>query len=254
MHGFGVFFGKELREIVRTWRIWVLPLIMVAFGVLSPVTAEVTPALLESLSEADAGIVVQIPDPTTASAYQEWMQNLAQVGLIAVVVSMAGMIARERKSGTAVLVLTKPVSRAAMVAAKVAANALLLVVAVVVGTVACWATTQLFFENVLVSELLGATALWLALAVMFAAVMSLLGVAIRSQGGATGAGLGAYLVIAVLSGWGPARDYSPAGLMSAGARLIAGQEPAVLWPVVSAFLATVVLTAAAVAVFRRKEL
>ena len=254
MHGFGVFLAKELREIVRTWRIWVLPSIMVFIGLLGPVTAEITPALIESVTQAQQEITIEIPDPTTAWAYAEWVDSLTQIALIAIIISMAGMVAAERKSGTAVLVLTKPVSRTAMVVAKVLASILLLAVSLVMGAVVCWATTQVFFENELFAEFVQATALWFVLALVFVTLMALLSTAIKSQAGAAGAGLGVYVAMAILSAWGPGRDFSPAGLLGVGNRLLTGEETAVMWPVSTSLAAAVVLTLGAAVLFRRKEL
>ena len=39
MTGFGAFMQKELTEIRRTWRLWVIPGILVFFGVTSPIIA-----------------------------------------------------------------------------------------------------------------------------------------------------------------------------------------------------------------------
>ncbi len=43
MSSFRAFLGKELREIVRTWRIWVLPGIVLFFAVTGPVIARLPP-------------------------------------------------------------------------------------------------------------------------------------------------------------------------------------------------------------------
>ena len=45
MSGFGAFLAKELTEIRRTWRIWVVPGIVIFMGLTSPVLAKLTPAL-----------------------------------------------------------------------------------------------------------------------------------------------------------------------------------------------------------------
>ena len=43
MSGFAAFAGKEAREILRTWRIWVLPGILLFFALTGPVLAKLTP-------------------------------------------------------------------------------------------------------------------------------------------------------------------------------------------------------------------
>jgi len=70
MHGFYVFLAKEMREIVHTWRMWVLPGIMIVVGLISPVFAELTPKLLESVAKSQPGVVFQMPDPTAQERYR----------------------------------------------------------------------------------------------------------------------------------------------------------------------------------------
>lgn len=255
MRGFAVFLGKELREIVRTWRIWVVPAIMVFIGISSPILAKITPELVSSLASSDQpGLVIQIPDPVTRDAYLQFSKNAMQMALIAVIIAVAGMIAAEKRSGTAALVLTKPVSRTGMVVAKVLSNWVLLIGATLAGAGLCVAVTVAVFDSTLIKEFAIATLLWLLFSGMFVAFMALFSASIGSQGGAAGAGIGLYLGVSILSAWGPGRDYTPAGLLSAGDRIVAGQDPSLLWPVLTALFATAAAVALAAWVFERQEL
>lgn len=255
MRGFMVFLGKEMTEILRTWRIWVLPLIMVFIGVTSPVLAEFTPALVESLATSDqTGIVIEIPEAITRDAYLQFSKNSMQMALIAVIIAVAGMIAAEKRTGTAVLVLTKPVARTGMVVAKVLSNWALLLCATLLGAVLCVGVTALVFDTTLIAEFTCATALWFVLGAMFIACMALISTLIGSQSGAAGAGIGLYLVVSILSAWGPGRDYTPAGLLSAGDRVLLGESPALFWPVITAVGVSLAAVALASALFERQEL
>ena len=119
MTGFGAFLWKEFVEIRRTWRIWVIPGMLVFFGVTSPIIAALTPALVRSMAASQPGVVIQIPPPTALDAYGQFLKNLNQFVLIAVIIAGAGVVSGERSSGTAVLALTKPLSRGAFVLAKI---------------------------------------------------------------------------------------------------------------------------------------
>jgi ABC-2 type transport system permease protein len=254
MHGFGVFLGKEFREIVRTWRLWVLPSLFVFVGLSSPVLAKLTPKLLESVAGGQQGVTVTIPDPTTIDAYLQFSKNVMQMVLIAVIIIAAGLIAAERKSGTAVLVLTKPVSRPAFVVAKFVANWVLVAGSTLLGAALCFGVTAAIFDTSVTTEFARATGVWLVFAGMVVAVMTLLSTLIGSQAGAAGAGVGFYLIISIMSAWGPLRDYSPAGLVTAGDRLMLGQPVVLVWPLAGAVVLAVVAVAAAALVFQRQEL
>jgi ABC-2 type transport system permease protein len=254
MRGLGVFLLKELREVTRTWRLWVLPSILVVVGVIGPISALLAPALVESLAGSQPGVVIEIPEPTTVDAYLEFVGDLTQIVLIAVVIASAGMIAGEVRSGTAVLVLTKPLSRQAMVVAKVVSNSAIVAFSTALGATVCWALTNVVFDDSLAAEFARAVGVWLALALLFVALMALFSVVLRSQAGAAGAGLAAYLLLAIASGWGPAREFTPAGLVVAGNPLLTGGEVELLWPLLGAAAGVLALTALAAAVFARQEL
>ena len=76
MRGLPIFLAKEFREITRTWRMWVLPLVMVSFAVMSPIIAAMTPQLIESVASE---ITIDLPDPTTTDAYLQFSKNNTQI-------------------------------------------------------------------------------------------------------------------------------------------------------------------------------
>ena len=88
-----------------------------------------------------------MPTPTYLDAYAQWAKNLTQIVLFAIIIIYGGLSRPERKSGTAILVLTKPVSRSAFVVAKAVVHSVFLALALVVtlGTLVTWGATALVF-------------------------------------------------------------------------------------------------------------
>ncbi|MBN1192089.1 MAG: ABC transporter permease [Coriobacteriia bacterium] len=255
MGGFRAFLGKEFREIVRTWRIWVIPGIVLFFALTGPVTAKVTPELLGTLmSEQQTGIVIQLPDPTYTDAYLQWTKNLAQIVTFVVIIVFGGMISSEKRSGTAVLVLTKPLSRASFVLAKFVSQTGLLLATVSIGAALTWGSTYAVFGEAPIGPLARATGAWLVLAVMFVALMETLSAILDSQAGAAGLGFAAYILISIATMWGPAVRHSPAGLVNAPTELAMQESVALGWPVATSLVAAALFVAATVVVFRRREL
>lgn len=254
MTGFGAFLWKELVEIRRTWRIWVIPGMLVFFGVTSPIIAALTPALVRSMAASQPGVVIQIPPPTALDAYGQFLKNLNQFVLIAVIIAGAGIISGERSSGTAVLALTKPLSRGAFVLAKIVSQITLLVAATAFGAVACLALTAVVFGVAHPARVATAMALWLLYASLLVVVMTLFSAGFRSRGAAAGAGLGFYFLALLLSAWGPAARYSFLGLMSAMRDALMGEALSSGWPVTTAVAAIVVGVVAALGIFERQEL
>jgi ABC-2 type transport system permease protein len=254
MSGYGAFLRKEALEILRTWRIWVLPGIVLFFALSGPPLMKLTPQLLETLTTEQPGVIIQFPDPTYKEVYLDWISNLAQIVLFAVIIIFGGMISREKKSGTATLVLTKPISRRAFVLAKFTSSLALLTLATVVGTFALWGMTLAVFGEAPGAELWAATALWGVTAVLFLGVMTLLSSWLDSGGAAAGLGIAVFVALSLLGLWGPAVDYTPAGLIGGPVRYLSGEDPMLLWPVLTGVVAAVAAVVAATAVFARREL
>lgn len=254
MMGFGAFLRKELTEIRRTWRLWVIPGMLVFFGVTSPIIAALTPALVKSMTATQPGVMIQLPPPTALDAYGQFIKNLQQFVLIAVVIAGAGVVSGERASGTAVLALTKPLSRGAFVVAKILSQGALLVTATALGTAACLVMTAVIFQAPDAARLVTAVALWLLYALLVVVVMTLLSAAFRSRGAAAGVGLAFYFLTFLFSAWGPAARYGFVGLLPAMRHALIGQEVSSGWPVATAVGAMVLGTATAVGIFKRQEL
>ncbi|MDY0341271.1 MAG: ABC transporter permease subunit [Coriobacteriia bacterium] len=255
MRGFGVFLGKELQEIVRTWRIWVLPGIVLIFAVSGPPLAKITPQLLSSLMDAQGtGVVIELPDPTYVDAYLQWTKNLSQIVIFALIIMFAGSVSAEKRAGTAVLALTKPLSRSAFVLGKCVSHTVLLAVTTLVGAVVTWGLTLAIFGEAPLGPLIGATGVWLLEALFFVALMILLSSSMDSQAGAAGVGLGVYLLLSIATIWEPAVQYSPAALVGAPADIAMSDAVALGWPIATTVALTIALVFTTIAVFRRREL
>jgi ABC-2 type transport system permease protein len=252
--GFAAFLGKEALETRKTWRLWVLPGVLVFLGLTTPILAAVTPALLKMTAERSPGVVIRLPEPTSMDAYLQFMGNLAQLALLVVIITGASLVAGERRAGTATLVLTKPLSRSAFIVAKALAGLGILAVATALGAALCVAVTILLFDASHIGRFVESVAVWLVLAAMFTCLMVLLSAAVDRQAVAAGGGIAAYVTLFVLTGFPLVRDRSPAGLLSANDALLKGRDVAVAAPLLVTATLAVVSVAAAVWVFRRKEL
>ena len=254
MTGFTAFLRKELTEIRRTWRLWVIPGMLVFFGLTSPIIAALTPALVQSMSASQPGVVIRLPPPTALDASAQFLKNLNQFVLLAIVIAGAGVISGERSAGTAILVLTKPLSRAAFVVAKILSQLLLLVVSTALGTLACLAMTAVVFDGSGATRLLTVVAIWLVYATVMVVVMTLFSATFASRGATAGAGLAFYFLALLLSSWGPTARYSFAGLFPAMRDVLMGKAETPYWPLITATAFIVASSLGAIAVFRRKEL
>jgi ABC-2 type transport system permease protein len=254
VNGYLVFTRKEVSEIIHTWRIWVLPAIMLFFAVTAPVIARFTPEIVGAVGGAGLGQLA-LPTPTYLDAYGGWIKNLSQIILFAITIIYGGIVSSELRNGTVLLILTKPLTRGAFVIVKAAVSCAFVVALLVAGTLLTWAVTAAIFGTAPAGPLWSAATIWLVLAILYVALMTFLSVAIGSAAGASGAGIGAFALLSIAAIWKPLNDYSPAGLAGQAASLAAHADtPSSLWPVVSSLAVSVLLVWGAVTLFRKKEL
>jgi len=249
-----VFARKEAVEIVRTWRIWVLPAIILLFAITAPLLARFTPEIVGAVAGNQLGGVT-LPPGTALDASGQWIKNLSQIALFALIIIYGGIVSSETSSGTAILVLTKPMSRAAFVAVKAVIHSAFLVVLALLGALVTWGLTAAVFGEAPAGPVWSSTLVWIVLGVFYIALMTFFSVLIPSAAGAAGAGLGAFVLLTIAGLWKPLGDHSPAGLAGQAAALAAEQNvPDMLWPVLVSLVAAVALVVAAALLFRRKEL
>jgi ABC-2 type transport system permease protein len=253
MSGFAHFLRKEAAEIMRTWRLPVVAGVVAFFAVSGPILALLTPQLLESMQSSQPGVVITVPDPTWRDAYVQWIKNLSQIVAFITIIASAGTVAGELSSGSGVLVLTKPVSRGGFVVAKCLAMIGLVTVTTLVGAGLTQAVTYAVFGEAPTESLWLSTALWLVFAALLISFTVLLSSTLPTLA-AAGVGVGGFFAVSLAALWGPAVKYSPAGLSIAPAEVLAGKDPALMWPVVTTLLASVLLVVAAAWAFSRREI
>ncbi len=250
MTGIGPFLLKELREITKTWRAYVLPLTLLLCAVASPLLAKATPYLVSTV----ANLPLKLPDPTVADAYAQWIKNLGQLALLVVIVSFSSAVNGERSSGTASLALSKGLTPSAFIVAKVTSAVALVTVPTVLGTVVMALVTQAAFGEAPWRPLVGSTAVWLVLAIWSVTVVILLSTVLESTSATAGLGIAAWVALAALSAWGPAARWSPAGLVPAPTTLAAGMDTPWVWPVVTGVVASALVVVVTALLMRRREL
>jgi len=140
------FLKKELNEILKTYKIWVVPLIFVFFGFLSPITAKLLPKIVESQMEAQ-NITMMLPVPSALESFAQYFKNLSQIGALAVILLSMGLVSEEKAKGTLHLILTKPVSRSSVIVSKFLAQSILFVVSVLIGGAVCFLYTYVLFNE-----------------------------------------------------------------------------------------------------------
>lgn len=244
---------KELLELQRTRRLLVIAVVFVFFGFLSPLTAKLTPEIIKLLPEGEL-IAEMIPDPTIADAVIQYNKNISQFGIVLALLMTMGTVVQEKDKGTAALMLSKPLPRAAFLGSKFAALSLAFMMGLVLSGAAAYYYTILLFEAPAIGSWLALNVLMLLFLLVFVALTLLCSVVSRSLIVAGGLGFGAMAIVSLLGLLPAIGDYMPGQLTKWGLGLNTGGAEA-SWPAVWGSLAIIVVALLmAWAIFRNQEL
>jgi ABC-2 type transport system permease protein len=256
MMGFRALLAKELREQLRTNRFIAVAAVFVLFGILGPLMDRYMKELYDAFGTQSGGFTIQVPGPSLEGAATQIIGNLSQFGIICALLLAMGSVAWEKERGTAGMILTKPASRAAFLAAKLVAISLTLGFAVLLGCGFAYAYVLLLYPSVypLGGYVAMALLMWW-MCVAFAAITMLGSTLTRSAIAAAGIGLLAMLVVGIVGALPVVGDYALSSLSKPALDLMMGRDPGqILGPV----LFNVALVPAVFAItwlaFRHQEL
>ncbi|UOQ84576.1 ABC transporter permease [Gracilibacillus salinarum] len=146
------------KEVIEDWRnykwIWV-PLVFMMLCVMDPLTTYYMPVILDSVGGLPEGTIIPAPDLQAGEAIMLSLAELSSLGVLVVVAISMAVIAGERKSGVAQLVLVKPVRYLTYITAKWAAKLLLVFTSFLLGMLISWYYVYLLFGDLAVTEFVG---------------------------------------------------------------------------------------------------
>jgi len=187
--------------------------VFVLFGLTSPLLAKYTPEIIKSIAGAEqfAGL---IPTPTSADAMGQYIKNITQFGFLLAILLGMNAVAGEKESGTAAMILSKPMPRWAFILSKFFAQAILYASAFLVAGLGAYYYTILLFGSFDPGTFMGINLLlfiWLITFVAAALLGSVLGTSVAA---AAGIGMG-FCIALLLAGSIPKYGaLFPGGLMA----------------------------------------
>ncbi|MEW8988200.1 MAG: ABC transporter permease [Bacillus sp. (in: firmicutes)] len=249
--------NKEFLEMARNYK-WVwMPITFILLGVMDPLTTYYLPEILNSVGSLPDGTVFEMPEPSAQEVFIMSLGQYQMIGILVIVLSMMGIIAGERKSGVAQLILVKPVSYSSYITSKWAAAIILILLSLFLGMLASWYYTGVLFEFIpfgAFMESFGLYALWLVLVLSFVILCS----AMFMQPVAAGmVSLVTVFVFTILGGsFQHLLEWSPTQLVSyVSEKLITDNWPEHVWPATGmTLLMSALFVVLAIYIFKRKEL
>ena len=254
MKGFIAFTKKEVLESFRTYRILILAAVFFLFGMLSPLTAKLLPEIFKSL--ALDGIVITLPAPVAMDAYGQFFKNIGQMGILAVLLVFSGMLSAEITKGTLINMLTKGLSRSAVILSKFTVSLTLWTLSLLIAFVTTYGyTVYLFGTGNQPNLLFSIFCLWLFGAFLLSLILLSSSFMPGNFGGLT---LTAVLIVAmmILDVFPKLHQFNPFALASENVALLAQTvKVGEILPIIYVTLTLILLSlTGSLLIFRKKRL
>ncbi|HBL84239.1 MAG: hypothetical protein A2Y17_07710 [Clostridiales bacterium GWF2_38_85] len=160
MKSYIAFTTKEFTEQLRTHKALIMFTVFLLFGIMNPVTAKLTPIILEMFMPE--GVEITLGDPTALDSWAQFFKNIPQMGIFVLAIVFNGLMANEFTKGTLINILTKGLSRSTVILSKFSMAILLWTASYILCFAVSYGYTIYFWSNDIVYNLLFAVfVLWL---------------------------------------------------------------------------------------------
>jgi len=157
---------KEMLEYWRNFKwIWV-PIVFILFAIMDPLSTYYLPKIIETVGGMPEGAVFEMPEVPPNAALMMSLNEFSMFGVLVIILISMGLIAGERKSGVAELVLVKPVGYFTYISSKWFSTLFLMWISYVIGMLTSWYYVNLLFGEISFGTLMKVVVfygLWLTL-------------------------------------------------------------------------------------------
>jgi ABC-2 type transport system permease protein len=216
---FGVLAAKEMRELLKTLRVIILPAVFLFFGVAGPGVIRLLPVLLENT--AAEGFDIPLPDLGPADGFGQFLELARQMGLLAVVIVYMGIVAGERRDGILATMFVKPIPRHVYLTSRWLVNGVYTLLSFLLGAAIALVYTLILLGRIDIGDAIAATALYSTYVVLVFSWTTFFSAWMKSPPAAAGLSvlpLFIFPVVGVL--WEPLGEYGPYGAVAAGTAVL----------------------------------
>ena len=158
MSGYIAFVKKEFTENMKNYRFLILLTVFLIFGIMSAFLAKFTPEILSAL----AADMEMTSEPVALDAWKQFYKNISGVGFSAFIILFGRCMSNEYSKGTLILMVTKGLSRKAVILAKYTVAAVLMTISYWIGYAATYGYTIFLWNDTNLSNVaLAAVSLWI---------------------------------------------------------------------------------------------
>lgn len=248
-------FTKEMREHWRTRRFLVVVAVMVVFACLGPLSIKYMPLIMTQVPGVPEGLSDIMPAPDVNMAVAEFLENLSLFGVIMAILVPMGAVVGEKERNTAALILSKPVSRAAFLGAKIIAYSVVFLVGIVLAGLVGYYYLGILFEWLNPLGFLALSGLLMVYFMMYLAITLFTSTIARSQSAAAGISFAVLISLGLLGAIPSFAINLPASLMKWGRALALGLDSEPSWVALGVTITVIVVTwLGALLILRQQEI
>lgn len=227
---------KECMEQIRSSKLVILGIIFIAFGIMNPAIAKLTPWILEMMADtlAESGMVVSSVVVDASASWAQFYKNVP-MALLVFVLMQSNIYTKEYETGTLIPILTKGVERYKIVISKTMVITVLWSVCYWMCYLITYVYNDFYWDNGIMNNLVFSAVCWWMFGIWTLAVMVLLSTMVKTNSGVL-VGTGAIVFVLYLMSMLPKiNKYLPTKLMES-ASLTSGIEN------VSAYIGALIIT------------
>ncbi len=143
MNGYIAFVKKEFMENIKNYRFFILLAVFLILGTMSAFLAKFTPEILSAL----AADMEMASEPVALDAWKQFYKNISGVGFSAFIILYGSCLSSEYSKGTLVLMVTKGLSRKAVILAKYTVAAVLMTICYWISYAAAYGCTACLWND-----------------------------------------------------------------------------------------------------------
>ena len=254
MRAYFAFTKKEFTENLRTYKLMIMIVVFLIFGIMSPLFAKFTPEILKAAG-LDAS-ALGLGTPTAIDSFAQFFKNVGQMGLLVLVIVFGGIMANELSKGTLINILTKGMKRSTVILSKFTMATVIWTVSYLICLAVTYAYTAYYFsiENIS-NAFLAFLGMWL-FGMLLVGIVILGGVLFKNIYGSLLLTGGIVAIMTIVNIAPKLQKYNPIILSTDNMRLITAQKAAsdFMPAIIICIVLTIVFVIASIMIFNKKQL
>ncbi|MEG0277515.1 MAG: ABC transporter permease subunit [Coprobacillus sp.] len=218
MKSYLAFTSKEILESIRSYKAFILIIVFLILGFMSPITAKLTPEIMKNFMPA--GMSIEVATPTVIDSWMQFFKNVPQIGMIVIVIVLSSMISGEINKGTLINVLTKGLSRKNVILAKFTCATLTWTICYYVAFLVVYLYNFLFWTDTSVSHFFFSVSCVWVFGIFLISTLMLGGVLFKSSYGSLLLTVGFMIIMMFINMLQTIAQYNPLQLMSVNMALL----------------------------------